>query len=80
MADSTWKRMVTCVLTLLTFCPPAPEERVKDISILSSGIFIFWGTVHPDALEENDLLRLLLLLFFDMVFFRLPPDGGLYGS
>ena len=53
VASITWNRMTTCVFTLFTFCPPAPDERVKVNSSLSSGIAIFWGTVKLSFDEKN---------------------------
>jgi hypothetical protein len=35
------------IFTLLTFCPPAPELLIKDISKDSSGIEIRLGTFQP---------------------------------
>lgn len=45
-ASSTLNRSSTFVLTLFTFCPPAPELLAKVISSLSSGTNIFSGTVQ----------------------------------
>ena len=44
--DERSSRNSTLVLSLLTFCPPDPEDRTKLISRLSSGILISFGTVH----------------------------------
>ena len=38
MEEGRWKRSSTLEETLFTFCPPAPEARVKDIVSLSSGM------------------------------------------
>jgi hypothetical protein len=40
----TCNRTSTLVLTLFTFCPPAPEDRTKAISTPPSGISIVFGT------------------------------------
>src|SRR5262245_20018652 len=37
---ATSKRSCTAVETLLTFCPPGPEARMKDTSISCSGMVI----------------------------------------
>mmetsp|Transcript_1521 Transcript_1521/g.3968 ORF Transcript_1521/g.3968 Transcript_1521/m.3968 type:complete len:251 (+) Transcript_1521:550-1302(+) len=59
------RRSSTLVLTLLTFCPPDPEDLTKENSSLSSGMRTCFGTVQvPPPLLERLLLLLLLLLLF----------------
>ena len=50
---STWKRSSTLVFSLLTFWPPAPEERAKDISRDSSGMGIGEGMIHSEFVVEK---------------------------
>ncbi|VEU44459.1 unnamed protein product [Pseudo-nitzschia multistriata] len=63
-------RSSALVLSLLTFCPPEPEDRTKENSILaSSGIRTCFGTVHgfwflPVAFLLLVFAPLLLILLF----------------
>ena len=45
------KRSSTLVLSLLTFCPPDPEDRTKLTSTESSGILTSFGTFHTKSLR-----------------------------
>eukprot|EP00527_Entomoneis_sp_CCMP2396_P007852 CAMPEP_0198148338 /NCGR_PEP_ID=MMETSP1443-20131203/40885_1 /TAXON_ID=186043 /ORGANISM="Entomoneis sp., Strain CCMP2396" /LENGTH=161 /DNA_ID=CAMNT_0043812997 /DNA_START=214 /DNA_END=696 /DNA_ORIENTATION=+ len=73
-AFMTSKRITTCELTLLTFWPPAPDERMNENSILSSAMDILLGTTH--SLLEEKYRRVLAFIALPFAFF----GGGLYGT
>jgi len=55
--EGRWKRSSTLELTLFTFCPPAPEARVKDIVSLSSGMGMELG-ISENWAEVEKLRRI----------------------
>mmetsp|Transcript_14035 Transcript_14035/g.28995 ORF Transcript_14035/g.28995 Transcript_14035/m.28995 type:complete len:258 (-) Transcript_14035:7-780(-) len=64
-------RSSTLVLSLLTFCPPDPEDLTKLISSLSSGMFTVLGTFHTE-------FRLLLLVVAVNFLFGFLGSYGTY--
>lgn len=69
-ASSSRNRSSTLVLTLLTFCPPAPDDRTNDMSNLSSGMVILLGTFQSPLDEKRRRC----------CFCRPGGGGGWYGT
>ena len=61
MEEGRWKRSSTLEETLFTFCPPAPEARVKDMVSLSSGMGMDEG-ISENWVEVDKFRRMGLRL------------------